>query len=85
MMTPPSILSYLKAAPFRPFQLHMASGRTFEVRHPEMVKVGKELNLLLFSSVSETPEVFDEWESVSLMLIESVSHPQTSSVGPSNA
>ena len=73
MMTPSSLLTYVKAAPFRPFRIHTASGRTFEVRHPEMVKVLKSY-LLVFYSVGETPDVYDEWESVSLMLIESISH-----------
>lgn len=73
MMTPQSVLGYVKAEPFRPFRLHMASGRTFDVRHPEMVKVLKS-NILVFRSTSETAEIPDEWESVSLMLAESVSH-----------
>lgn len=77
MMTPQSISSYVKAAPFRPFQIQMASGRTFDVRHPEMVKVGRS-NILIFSMVSDQPDVFDEWQSVSLMLIESISHLETS-------
>ncbi len=68
-----SILTYTKAQPFRPFRIQMASGKTFDVRHPEMVKVGK-TNLLVFSFVSDEPEVFDEWQSVSLMLMESISH-----------
>lgn len=73
MMTPASILTYTKAEPFRPFRIQMASGKTFDVRHPEMVRVGK-TNLLVFSFVSDEPEVFDEWQSVSLMLMESISH-----------
>ena len=73
MMTPASILTYVRAEPFRPFRIHMASGRTYDVRHPEMVKVGK-TNLLVFSFVSDQPEVFDEWQSVSLMLMESIAH-----------
>ena len=73
MMTPTSLLTYVKAAPFRPFRIHIASGRTFDVRHPEMVKVGKS-HMIVFYSVGETPEVFDERESVSLMLTESISH-----------
>jgi hypothetical protein len=73
MMTPSSIQQYVKAEPFRAFRVHMASGKTFDVRHPEMVKVGK-TNLLIFSFVSDEPDVFDEWRSVSLMLIESISH-----------
>lgn len=73
MVTPAAVLSYLKAEPFRPFRIHMASGKTFDVRHPEMVRVGKS-NLLIFTFVSDQPDVFDEWQSVSLMLMESISH-----------
>ncbi len=73
MMNPASVLNYTKAEPFRPFRIHMASGKMFDVRHPEMVKVGK-TNLIIFSFVSDQPEVFDEWQSVSLMLTESISH-----------
>jgi hypothetical protein len=73
MMTPQAVLGYVKAVPFRPFRIRMASGATYDVRHPETVRVGR-TNLLVFSFVTEQPDVFDEWESVSLMLIESVSH-----------
>jgi hypothetical protein len=51
----------------------MASGKTFDVRHPEMVRVGK-INLLGFSFVSDEPEVIDEWQRLSLMFMESISH-----------
>jgi len=77
MMTPPTINGYLKAEPFRPFRIHMASGRTFDVRHPEMVRLGRS-NLLVFSFVSDQLDVFDEWQSVSLMLIEHIAHLETS-------
>ena len=77
MMTPQTVLGYVKAEPFRPFRIHMASGRTFDIRHPEMIKVLKS-NVLVFKSTGETPEIPDEWESVSLMLAESVSHLEPS-------
>ena len=73
MMTSSSVLNYVKSEPFRPFRIHMASGKTFDVRHPEMVKVGR-TNLLVFSYVSEQPEVFDESQTVSLMLTETISY-----------
>ena len=76
MMTPQSILEYVKAEPFRPFRLHTASGRTFDVRHPEMIKVLKNY-VLVFKVDSETPEFPEGYESVSLMLTESVSHLET--------
>jgi hypothetical protein len=69
------ILGYLHAEPFRPFRIRMTSGRTFDIRHPEMVRVGRS-SLIIFSYVSDDPEVFDRWETVSLMLIESVTHQE---------
>ena len=73
MMTLASVLNYVRAEPFRPFRVHMASELTFDVRHLEMVRVGR-TNLVVFSFVSDEPDVFDEWQSVSLMLMESNSH-----------
>jgi len=72
-MDPQEILSYVHAQPFRPFRVRRNSGRTFDVRHPEMVRVGRR-ELLLFSFVSDTPDIYDRWETVSLLLIESISH-----------
>jgi hypothetical protein len=67
------ILKYVNAQPFRPFRLIMNSGRTFDVRHPEMVRVGRDY-LMLFTFVSDSLNVVDEWETVSLLLVESVVH-----------
>jgi hypothetical protein len=73
MLTSSQVLLYVKAQPFRPFRLHMVSGKSFDIRHPEMVKVGKTF-LLVFSFATGEPEVVEQWETVSLMLIESFSH-----------
>lgn len=76
MLTPQTVLGYVKAEPFRPFRLHLASGRTFDVRHPEMVKILKS-SVLVFRATDGTADLPDEWESVSLMLTESISHLET--------
>lgn len=73
MVPPKDILSYLHTQPFRPFLIRMAGGRTYEIRHPEMVCVGKN-SLIVFTFVSDEPEIYDRWETVSLVLIESVAH-----------
>jgi hypothetical protein len=73
VITSSHLMIYVKAEPFRPFRLHMASGKTFDVRHPEMVKIGKNF-LMAFSFSPREPELIEQWETVSLMLIESVSH-----------
>jgi len=71
-MTPQEVLNYLQAQPFRPFRIRMNSGRTFTIRHPEMVRVGKR-DLLIFTFVDESSSVYDHWENLSLLLIESLS------------
>lgn len=71
-MNPRAILNYLQATPFRPFRIQMNSGRTFDIKHPEMVRVGRR-DVLIFSFVSDAPEVYDRWDNVSLVLIESLS------------
>jgi hypothetical protein len=71
MMTAQTIQGYVNAQPFRPFRLHLASGRTFDIRHPEMIKVLKS-NILIFKATGDTLELPDEWDSVSLLLIESI-------------
>ena len=72
-MSPRDVLSYVRAEPFRPFRIRMASGRTFDIRHPEMIRVGAD-TVIIFSFVSDNPDVYDKWESVSLLLIEAISH-----------
>jgi hypothetical protein len=72
-MSPQQILTYLKDQPFRPFRIRMTSGRTYDIRHPKMAKVARDC-VILFSLVSDNPEVVDHWETISLLLVESVSH-----------
>ncbi len=76
MMTPQTVLGFVKAEPFRSFRIHLASGRTFDVRHPEMIKVLKSY-VLVFKASGDDREIPDEAESISLMLTESISYLET--------
>lgn len=76
-MTTQAILSYLRASPFRPFSIRMASGRTFDIRHPEMVRVGLRDNIV-FKFVSDSADVYDDWDTVGLSLLETISHLEAS-------
>ena len=38
-MTPDELRKLLRAAPFKPFRLHLADQRTFDVPHPEFVAI----------------------------------------------
>jgi len=72
-MDPQEILAYVQAQPFRPFRILMNSGRTYDIRHPEMIRVARDC-VILFTFVSDNPDVVDRWETISLLLMESISH-----------
>ena len=55
----------------------MPGGRTFDIRHPEMVRVGTR-DIIIFKYVGDTPEVYHDWDTVGLLLIESISHLEPS-------
>lgn len=85
MITWQRIMNYMGAEPFRPFRITTTSGRTFEIRHPEMVQVGR-TTMTIFTYLSENPEEAKERQvEVSLLLTESVepldmtAHPQGAS------
>ena len=71
-MRPETILAYVRAVPFRPFRLVMNSGKVFEVRHPEFLKVGKDFVLFFYATSPDDP--IDHWDTVSLLLIQTVEH-----------
>ena len=72
MMTFQRIAKLVGAEPFRPFRISMASGRVFEVRHPEMVQVGR-TTITVFTYLSDDEEEAKQREhEISLLLIESI-------------
>jgi hypothetical protein len=63
---------YVGAEPFRPFRISMASGQVFEIRHPEMISVGRS-TAHIYTYLSDEPEQSSQREhEVSLLLMESV-------------
>jgi hypothetical protein len=72
MMTYQRLGSYVTAEPFRPFRISMASGQTFEIRHPEMISVGR-TSAHIYSFLSDDPNQSKERvREISMMLIESI-------------
>jgi hypothetical protein len=72
MITFQRLARYVGAEPFRPFRISMASGQTFEIRHPEMIAVNRTF-ALIFTYLSDDPEQARQRETeVSLLLMESV-------------
>lgn len=51
-MRPDDFLTWLKAQPFRPFRFTLVRGKSYDVRHPELVRVGR-TTLTLFTPVAD--------------------------------
>ena len=77
-MRPDDVLHWLRAVPFRPFRICLNSGRTFEIRHPEMVKVGR-TTIHIYEFSSEEDEVYEKMQMVGLILIERIEPISSSS------
>jgi hypothetical protein len=70
-MRPEDLLYWVRSTPFTPFRIRLNSGRVFEIRHPEMLRVGR-TSALIFSYIGEPTDPYEKIEMVSLVLIESV-------------
>lgn len=71
-MRPEDLLQWIKASPFVPFRIKLNSGRTFDIRHPEMLKVGRTI-VMIFTYTDEAGDIYERAEMISLVLIESIS------------
>jgi hypothetical protein len=65
------LMFWVRAAPFAPFRIRLNSGRVFEIRHPEMMRVGRS-SAIIFSFSGEPATPYERAEMISLVLIESV-------------
>lgn len=77
-MRPDDLLTWLRAAPFRPFRMYLNSGRTYEIRHPEMLRVGRS-SVNVFSFTGEPADPYERMEMVSLLLIERIEPVESAS------
>ena len=70
MMIFRKVVEYVSAEPFRPFRLKMASGQTYDIRHPEMILVGK--SSVRVYTTAKPDSTSEHWQDVSLMLMEAI-------------
>jgi hypothetical protein len=66
------IANYVGAEPFRPFRVTTTSGRTYEIRHPEMIQVGRSTMTIFTFLNDDSSEAQERQVEVSLLLTESV-------------
>ena len=70
-MRPDDVLTWVRASPFRPFRITLNSGRSYDIRHPEMLRVGRSY-INIFSFAGEPADPHEKMEMVSLLLVERI-------------
>lgn len=68
MMTISKIAEYLRAEPFR---VRMASGQSYDIRHPEMILAGKTI-VRVYLNLDTDPNRIPQWHELSMILIEAL-------------
>jgi hypothetical protein len=72
MMTANRLMNYVAAEPFRLFRIKMTGGETFEIRHPEMVQVGRTTATIFTWMNDDIEEPKEREREISILLIESI-------------
>lgn len=68
-MRPNDLQEYLREQPFQPFRIHVTDGTVYEIRHPELVKVGQSRADVYFPEKDEPHAVVIGRESMALVHI----------------
>jgi hypothetical protein len=71
MLTFRKLGEYVTAEPFRPFRNRMASGQSFDIRHSEMILVGR-TSVRVYAPSEPDSGKPDLWHDVSFMLMETL-------------
>jgi hypothetical protein len=61
------VLEYLRQSPFVPFRIHVTDGTIYDIRHPELVKVGMTKADIFFPKDDTPHAVVLRRESVALV------------------
>ena len=72
-MTYEELFEYVDAEPFLPFSIQTIRDRTFDVRHPEMIRVGAN-SVVVFQYLQQDERVYEKFKMLGLNLIESIEH-----------
>lgn len=67
----PKTFFWLCADPFQPFRILLNSGRSYDIRHPEMLKVGR-TTINIISYRGEQTDIAEHAEMIGLVLVERI-------------
>jgi hypothetical protein len=83
MITASDIQDKLKERPFVPFRVIMSSGDKYDIRHPDLVLVGKR-HLFVGTASEDNPTMFDRSSLLSVLHVAAVEALPTESAPGNN-
>ncbi len=72
MMNSRKLMNYLVDEPFRPFRINLPSGKAYDIRHPEMISIGKTTAHVYTWLDDDDGSAKERQHEVSILLIESI-------------
>ena len=69
VMSQQDLLEMLRKRPFQMFRIHVTDGTVYEIRHPEMMVVGRTKALVFFPPEGLSLPAIDRFEFVALLHI----------------
>lgn len=76
-MSANDLVEMLRGRPFQPFTIHTTDGETYEVRHPEMMHVGRTTAVLFIPPAGQSYPLFDRYITVALLHIARMERVET--------
>jgi len=61
------LIEVLRQRPFHPFRIHLSDGIIYEVRHPELVLVGRSTAVVFFPDPRKPPPAFERYDTIALL------------------
>jgi hypothetical protein len=68
-MSQQDLLDMLRQRPFQALRIHVSDGTVYEIRHPEMMVVGRIKALVFIPPEGMHPPAIDRYEAVALLHI----------------
>jgi hypothetical protein len=79
-MSQHDVIEMLTKRPFQTFRIHVSDGTVYEIRHPEMMMVGRTRALIFFPPKDLPLPALDRYEAVALVHITHLEPIETSPV-----
>jgi len=83
MFSPEDIKARLKKAPFVPVRIVSTSGQAYDVRHPDLVMVGKRF-LIIGTPSHDNPGIFDGENHLAVLHVADMQDLPTPAAAPEN-